>query len=196
MDDRSELNRINPVGIVRYLREWGTSESAICKISGAYGVGYGSMRRYIIDHELINCMEVEMSIDKTKAMELYKQGLSDGAIGEALGCRPNNIWYWRKTHGLASNSNSGRPKEAKHINEQKPVEVTKKPAEHKGVTADIKQDLPDDWKNYFASGKDELKQLQVQIKKLERSILFLRGIAIGAGVFDVDEFLGEIGGDE
>lgn len=193
MDDRSELNRINPVGIVRYLREWGTTDGAICKISGAYGVGYGSMRRYIIDHELINCMEVEMSIDKTKAMELYKQGLSDGAIGEALGCRPNNIWYWRKTHGLAANSNSsGRPKESRHIK----AEVTEKPAEPKGVTADIKKDLPDDWKNHFASGQDELKQLQAQIKKLERSILFLRGIAIGAGVFDVDEFLGEIGGDE
>lgn len=60
--------------------------------------------------------------DWAKARKLYEQGLNDGEIGRAIGCRCHAVFSWRKKNHLPANDIPGgrrakRPAETKGENE-------------------------------------------------------------------------------
>ena len=62
-------------------------------------------------------------LDGAKALELYHQGLSDNAIGQACGVTGSGIAYWRKKNGLAPNDHLNTPKKPASLQGRKPATV-------------------------------------------------------------------------
>ena len=48
------------------------------------------------------------SMDEVRALKLYKNGLVDEQIADALGVSHTTVWRWRKSNGLQPNSQIGK----------------------------------------------------------------------------------------
>jgi len=109
-------------------------------------------------------------IDNDRILDLYNQGLNDAEIADKLGCTRSTVTLWRRNNKL--------PPHRTHREQPEPTELPEpdQPAAHAPIKA--------------ADATRE--QLLGSIKRLNRQILYLRGVAVGAGVPDIDSRLAEV----
>lgn len=123
-------------------------------------------------------------IDNDKMLDLYNQGLNDADIAGQLGCSRATITAWRKKNSL--------PPHRAHREKPEPVTmdcgVSQAVPEEPDLCEPPKPAAPAPIKAADATRE----QLLGSIKRLNRQILFLRGVAVGAGVSDIDSRLAEV----
>lgn len=148
----SNVRRVNPEAVLRYLIEAGDiepAESTIQKISRAFGIGVGDVRGIIRKNDLQERLEDHMfgkKLNDPQVMELYKQGKSDYQIAKASDVTGPTICAWRKKRNLPPNFQPGcrgqnNPRVGKEPS--KPAE-TKKPNNSVTVRAMTEKELWDE----------------------------------------------------
>jgi len=154
----SNVRRVNPEAVFRYLIEAGDvepAESTIQKISRAFGIGCGDVRGIIRKNDLQERLEDHMfgkKLNDPQVMELYKQGKSDYQIAKALDVTGPTICAWRKKRNLPPNFQPGcrgqnNPRVGKEPSkpvESKPVVETKKPNNSVSVRVMTEKELWDE----------------------------------------------------
>ena len=212
-------NRINPEAIYRRMVDTGhcpVTDGDIVHMAGAFGLGAGTMRIYIRNRGLDARLEefyMTKKFDEAKAKLLYKSGYSDNGIAAACEVSPSYVGQWRKKNDLPANSKKKAEAEPEKKN---PATINKEfdqaindmiadmPEQHLEIQAEeveainIIADKMADMKSIGKSDSQPAIQQPSaddfldEIERLKLQIIFLRGVAIGAGVGDIDQLLQEI----
>jgi len=197
-------HHINPDGLYRRICDIGycpPTDGDYVRLAGMYGIGVGDMRHLIKQLELIQRMEVEFmgKLDKDKAMDLYRKGYSDIKIGELLGTSSANVNFWRRSNKLPANCTGGgrpvkqsTPKDSA-VTDMVPEKKADPVPEDKPMVLPILQPIVNALTGHSREQvQSSANDLQDIINRLTYQVLFLRGIAIGAGVKDIDQMLADI----
>ena len=193
--DLREMNprKIDPEGVFRRMQECGhcpLRDTDYGRLGKVYGVGAGTMLRFVMTHELDKRLEEEtmyQKMDQDKAMDLYRQGLSDTAMAKQLGLDKSTIAHWRRKRGMEAN---GRPWGPVKAAVDEPVAGCDEPAPT-GLTTEIptaEETVTVEVDVYAA-----IREMQAKIDRLETRELFLVGVAIGAGVHGIKAMLEALG---
>lgn len=190
----SNPKMINPNGVYRAMidaQSFPLADSDFERIARSFGLGVGTMRAFMKQHGLLERLEEHYmgKIDHDEAMRLYSQGMSDAEVARRLGTvTPNAVSKWRQAHGLVANRDR-----ANALGQTGPTwnEAHSTPPPDCGSSVQWAK-VPSGLKPQNSNALLAATLTPDSTKTLQRQLLFLRGVAIGAGVRDIDKLLAEV----